>query len=246
MRNLMKSLTAAVLLLGAAASGQQTYTIKPGDNLTKIARKHGCSVEALVRANKLKPDALIRPGQNLIIPANQTSPPATANTPSTGAGTPASHGKTHTIKEGETFSSIARRHKIPVEQLLKANPDADPRTLRPGRVIQLGVPSAPAVAAVTADPPAPKQPEQSKQPEPEQSKEPEPEILTPPAQPPSSKISIVRIENNITYGDFAAKYGTDISRLNELNGLDLDSDALLVQESELYVPTNLPPNEDPP
>ena len=40
----------------------------------------------------------------------------------------------------------------------------------------------------------------------------------------------------MTYGDFAATHGTDTSRLNDLNGLDLTQTTVLAKGSELYVP----------
>ena len=52
----------------AAASGSgRTHTVVSGDNLTKISRRYGVSVDALMRANNLNSD-LIRQGQNLTIP----------------------------------------------------------------------------------------------------------------------------------------------------------------------------------
>jgi LysM repeat protein len=231
MHILMKSLTGAILLLGAMAHGQQNYTIKPGDNLTKIARKHGCTVEALVRENKLKPDAVIRPGQNLVIPGKQVSSPATA-----AASTPTATG-THTIKEGETFSSIAKRYNIPVEQLLTANPDLDPKALRPGRKIQLGNTRTPATepavstaaSARTSDPaPAPENPK------------PADDTPEPSAAPQAEKIIHIVVDAEITYQDLATKHGTNVARLNQLNGLDLDGTVPLAKGSELYVPQLAP------
>ena len=40
----------------------------------------------------------------------------------------------------------------------------------------------------------------------------------------------------MTYGEFAAKHGTDAERLNALNGLDLTTATVLAKGSELYVP----------
>jgi hypothetical protein len=40
----------------------------------------------------------------------------------------------------------------------------------------------------------------------------------------------------MTYGEFAAKHGTSIGRLNDLNGLDLANATVLAKGSELYVP----------
>ena len=40
----------------------------------------------------------------------------------------------------------------------------------------------------------------------------------------------------MSYGEFAAKHGTDTARLNDLNGLDLTTATVLAKGSELYVP----------
>jgi LysM repeat protein len=74
---------AAPAAAGVAASespssgGDQTYTVKSGDNLTKIATQHGITVKALRSANALKTDS-IKVGQKLKIPAKTASAPATA------------------------------------------------------------------------------------------------------------------------------------------------------------------------
>jgi LysM repeat protein len=60
----------------ASASGEPTYTVKSGDNLTKIASHLGTTVKALRAANSLKTDS-IKVGQKLKIPA-KASPPVTA------------------------------------------------------------------------------------------------------------------------------------------------------------------------
>ena len=43
------------------------YTVRRGDNLSKISRRYGVSLSALRRANRISGD-LIRPGQVLTIP----------------------------------------------------------------------------------------------------------------------------------------------------------------------------------
>lgn len=57
------------------ASGQATaatveYTVRSGDSLWVIARRHGVSVRDLVRWNGLRADAVLRPGQTLTIRRN--------------------------------------------------------------------------------------------------------------------------------------------------------------------------------
>ena len=54
-------------------SEPQTYVVKSGDNLTKVARANGTTVAALRRANKLSASA-IRVGQSLVLPHPQPVP----------------------------------------------------------------------------------------------------------------------------------------------------------------------------
>lgn len=59
------------------STGGQTYAVKSGDSLTKIAGQFGVSVKALRSANNLKTDKIVV-GQKLKIPAKTTTPPAAA------------------------------------------------------------------------------------------------------------------------------------------------------------------------
>jgi LysM repeat protein len=58
-----------------AAAGQQTYTVKSGDTLTKIATQFGTTVKALRSANDLKTDR-IKVGDKLKIPVKAAAPEA--------------------------------------------------------------------------------------------------------------------------------------------------------------------------
>ena len=55
-------------------------------------------------------------------------------------------------------------------------------------------------------------------------------------QKPRASERPVRIDKEITYGQFAAKHNTSTRRLDELNGLELDPSTVLAQGSELYIP----------
>jgi LysM repeat protein len=46
----------------------QTYTVKSGDTLSKIAKQFGVTVDALVKANNIANPNLIKLGQVLKIP----------------------------------------------------------------------------------------------------------------------------------------------------------------------------------
>lgn len=51
-----------------APSGERTHVVQPGENLFRIALKHGVTVEALAVANDISNVNLIYPGQRLAIP----------------------------------------------------------------------------------------------------------------------------------------------------------------------------------
>ena len=53
------------------------HRVKPGENLTLIAKRYGVTVDSLRQANRIKRDGLIRPGQELVIlPQGAQSPQA--------------------------------------------------------------------------------------------------------------------------------------------------------------------------
>ncbi len=68
------------------AAGEQIYTVKSGDNLTKIATEFKVSVRALRSANNLTTDR-IKVGQKLKIPAKAAAPAEPATPPATNTST---------------------------------------------------------------------------------------------------------------------------------------------------------------
>lgn len=275
--------------VAASTSGQpSTYTVKSGDSFNKIARKVGTSPQKLAKLNGLKTTAVIRPGQKLKVPGGQAV--AATQAPSTSAAAPAVasvSGKTYTIRAGDTYSSISKKHGVSVESLVAANPKVKPSALRPGQQVNLGgrapaaASSVPASMQMVSSKPTPPPahlsaakapavphniPVSTAAPAPRPSHTPTPaSISTAPAtttasQPaaapaasapapapaaaetaapsptPERKIRPVTIDGEMTYGDFAAKHGTDADRLNALNGLDLTNATVLAKGSELYVP----------
>jgi len=59
----------------SAWADDPTYTVRRGDSLTTIARRHGVSRVELARRNNLKPDAMILIGQKLVIPGRVAPAP---------------------------------------------------------------------------------------------------------------------------------------------------------------------------
>lgn len=65
---------ASAAVSGASTSSPSTartivYEVKPGDNLTRIAKKHKCTVSEILKLNKIKPNKVLFVGLKLKIPA---------------------------------------------------------------------------------------------------------------------------------------------------------------------------------
>jgi len=67
---------------GNSAGGEQLYTVKSGDNLTKIGNQYGITPKAIRSANSLKTDS-IRVGQKLKIPGKVSGTAANETASST-------------------------------------------------------------------------------------------------------------------------------------------------------------------
>jgi LysM repeat protein len=124
----------------ATASPAVTYTVRAGDTVWAIARRSGSTVEAIIAANRLRPDALIRPGTSLVLPGATTSPD------------PAGGGRRYTVQAGDTVGHIAARFGVSVASIVRAN-RLDARALiRTGQ--RLVVPGVPVPRTAEPAPPA--------------------------------------------------------------------------------------------
>lgn len=217
--------TAEAATRDAASPGSLTYTVQPGDGLMKIARKHQCKLADLAALNNLDIDSVIHPGQTLRLPAA-----ATAASAGTAARAEPAVARTYTIQDGDTYYSLSRRMKIPLDELMAANPKAKATELYTGRVINLPTAAAaqatsPITESVADVPQAPEQPTSAE---------------TAPVEQATASVISVAIEQEISYGAFAKAHQTTVERLNALNGFDLTSATILARGSEVYVPN--PPN----
>ena len=62
---------------------------------------------------------------------------ATTVTTTTTRTTKVSTNKTYRVRSGDTLGAISVRVDVPVDQLLKLNPDVDPQSLRAGQRLRL-------------------------------------------------------------------------------------------------------------
>ncbi len=123
----------SLALLALPAAADTTYTVRSGDSVWSIAKRHSVSYLAVLSANELAKDDIIRPGRQLTIP----EPPSSAGR-STAA--PQVRGF-HVVRSGESLWLIARRYGTSVRALAAANDLRPSGVLRVGRRLQ--IPGAP-------------------------------------------------------------------------------------------------------
>lgn len=139
------ALAFAVLALGTvldqSASADYSYTVKPGDSLTKIAAKQGVGLDALVAANKAKYPCLatnptcLQMGWTLTIPSGDAQPGQET------AGT-------YIVQNGDSLTKIAQAKSTTVQGLIDANKvtysclATSPTCLRAGWVLTIPTRSA--------------------------------------------------------------------------------------------------------
>jgi len=114
---------------------EQTYTVKSGDTFKGIAESHGLSLTELLDANP----SLLKVGSTLNIPGRVSiSTPTDKTGTSTPTGTTGTSGgatgittgaKAHTVKVGDTLTSIALKYGTTVDAIMAINPQITNRNI---------------------------------------------------------------------------------------------------------------------
>jgi putative chitinase len=137
-------------------------TLRPGDNLTRIAAQYGTSVDAILAANGLANANRIYAGASLVIPTAdmpiapaETAAPA-ETTETAEAATPQADitpqaqapqadtnpqtegpANTYTVAPGDSAFKIARRFGVDQQALLDANNISNPNRVYAGQVLTI-------------------------------------------------------------------------------------------------------------
>jgi membrane-bound lytic murein transglycosylase D len=98
-------------------AGSQTYRVRSGDSLWKLASRYGTTVDRIKRDNGLRSDQLTV-GQTLRI--NTGVPPGS---------------NTYAVRRGDTVGKIAKAHRVSLSAVLSANGLSKSSTIFPGQVL---------------------------------------------------------------------------------------------------------------
>ncbi len=102
------------------------YTVRRGDNLTKIARRYGVSVQSLVTINRIANPNLIYPGQRIVITRGQNNQEMNE----------CKH-IVYRVKRGDNLYRIARRYGVSVQSIVRVNRIVNPNLIYPGQLLRI-------------------------------------------------------------------------------------------------------------
>jgi LysM repeat protein len=151
----------------APAAAPQTYTVKSGDTVTKIASSLGVTIPDLEKLNGLAGNAVLQVGQILKVPvqavalaasavqtqagkvaasatklplqaAAAVSQAAPATAPAVApAAEESAGGSEYTVVKGDSPYKIAKKFKITPDELMKANGITDPKKIQIGQMLKI-------------------------------------------------------------------------------------------------------------
>jgi murein DD-endopeptidase MepM/ murein hydrolase activator NlpD len=96
-------------------NGGSAVTVGYGETVEGIARRHGVPASAILQTNGIRDASQIKPGQRLVIPRH------TASTTQTAAAPRSTSGNVHIVRSGDTLMNVARRNRVAVSALARAN-----------------------------------------------------------------------------------------------------------------------------
>ncbi|MDD8058002.1 MULTISPECIES: lytic transglycosylase [Shewanella] len=110
-----------------SSPNKQTYTVKSGDSLWKIAQSQQVTVAQLMKWNNLKKQSTLSVGKNLVIYPNEV--------------TVSNSGKEKTVnyrvQSGDSLARIASKYNVTVAELIEWNSLQNSKLIQPGQILKL-------------------------------------------------------------------------------------------------------------
>lgn len=106
------------------------YTVRSGDSLWLIANRYQITVAALSQWNSLGADALIKPGQQLVLQGDATLA-------QTSGQSSIESSQRYTVRPGDSLARIAQRFRVTAEELADWNSIQLGDLIHPGQQLQL-------------------------------------------------------------------------------------------------------------
>jgi murein DD-endopeptidase MepM/ murein hydrolase activator NlpD len=144
----------SVAAIRSPGPGGTTIIVGTSDTLETLSRRYNVTPAAILQANGYKGPRTLSPGQQLIIPRQTAvgAAPALA-APASKPVAVATASAVHVVNPGDTLLSVARRNRVPLSELARANRLEPTAKLRLG--MKLTVPGAKTAAVAPAAQPAP-------------------------------------------------------------------------------------------
>ena len=137
MKNFLRSFIICSILISVVlvfSSQTASHEVQKGETLYSISRKYGISVGELCSENNISTSAVIKTGQKLKIPTQNSS--ETKNTQKI------EKTDTYIVKKGDTLYGIAKRFGISVETLTILNKMSGSNTIKVGQVLTVPLASS--------------------------------------------------------------------------------------------------------
>jgi LysM repeat protein len=129
--------------LAQARTGASTHTVKKGDTLSSIAKKHGTDVDKLLQLNRMKADHTLHPGDVVVVAKGKGKAASASSAKSRRSSKDDTRPQYHTVKKGDTLSGIAKRYGTDVKALKRLNKRGSLKVIHPGDRVVVGRTSSP-------------------------------------------------------------------------------------------------------
>ncbi|MCD1127668.1 murein transglycosylase D [Jinshanibacter sp. LJY008] len=112
------------------------YTVRAGDTLASIAKRYNVKSSDIQSRNKLGKNSKLKAGLSLQLASNSAGNKS-GNVKNTSIAKNNNHSITYRIRKGDSLASIAKRHNVNINDVLKWNSKVTANRLQPGNTLTL-------------------------------------------------------------------------------------------------------------